>query len=439
MNDRSTRLTLAFVSLLGAACAQTTAIRIAPAPVLAPVADHHLHLLSPAAAELRTPPLLSGIQLPADVAQLVRARELRSHDQKGVAELYTDDALFFRGGTTGWARGREAVAGYVRWTISDTPYHLKPTIYSGDASPVRVAGYFVEADGTDRPFGFFLLVLARSGTEWRIASETFIYQPPTFETPTTADQLVAQLDAAGIRKGLVLSNAYYYDAVRPEPVPQEYEKVRAENDWTAREVAKASDRLVAFCSFNPLRDYALKELDRCAASGRFKGLKLHFNAAQLDFRSASELEKVRRVMLAANRLRMPMVIHVRSKPDYGRADAEALLRELVAAAPDVPIQIAHLWGGESFSSGALAVYAERIEAGDPVTKNLFFDISGLPHYAQPEEIAEIVRRIRQIGTSRILYGSDDTPAKALEALRKTLPLTDAEFRDIADNVAPYLR
>ena len=73
-----------------------------------------------------------------------------------------------------------------------------------------------------------------------------------------------------------------------------------------------------------------------------------------------------------------------------------------------------------------------------MTKNLYFDISGLPHYAQPEEIAEIVQRIRQIGTSRILYGSDDTPAKAVEALRKTLPLTDAELRDIADNVAPYL-
>ena len=105
---------------------------------------------------------------------------------------------------------------------------------------------------------------------------------------------------------------------------------------------------------------------------------------------------------------------------------------------DVPIQIAHLWGGESFSGGALAFYADMVAAGDPVTRNLYFDISGLPHYARPEEMEEIVRRIRQIGTARILYGSDATPAEAVEALQTTLPLTEAEFRDIADNVAPYL-
>lgn len=301
-------------------------------PAFAPRADHHLHLLSPAAATLRTPPLLTAIELPADVSKLVRERERRWRDQKGLAELYTDDALFFRGGTTGWARGRDAVAGYARWTISDTPYQLKPTTYSGDSSSGRVAGYFVEADGSDSHFGFFMLVLARTSAGWKIAAETYVYQPPVFEKPTTAEQLVAQLDAAGLRKGVVLSNAYYYDAVRPEPVPQEYEKVRTENDWTAQEVAKIGDRVVAFCSFNPLRDYALKELERCAASGRFKGLKLNFNAAQLDFRNAEQIERVRAVMRSANGCRMPMVIHVRSTPEYGRADAEVFLRQLVAAA-----------------------------------------------------------------------------------------------------------
>lgn len=443
MNLRSLKVVTTVAALLGAAgCAQTTSLPAAASaaakPRFAPVADHHLHVLSPAAAELRTPPLLPAIELPADVAKLVREREIRWHDQQRLTELYTEDALYFRGGTTGWARGREAAAGYVRWTISDTPYHVKPTTYSGDASSARLAGYFVEADGTDRPFGFFLFVLARSGDTWRIAAETYVHQPPVFEKPGTAEQLVAQLDAAGIRKGVVLSNAYYFDSVRPEPVPHEYDKIRAENDWTAREVAKAGDRLVAFCSFNPLRDYALAELDRCAAGRRFRGLKLHFNAAQLDFRNAEQVEKVRRVMHAANGHGMPMVIHVRSLPDYGRDDAEVFLRRLVASAPDVPIQVAHLWGGENVSSGALAVYAEAVAAGDPATKNLYFDLSGLPHYARAEEIAELVRRIRQIGTARLLYGSDDTPADAVEALRTTLPLTDAEWRDIADNVAPYL-
>jgi predicted TIM-barrel fold metal-dependent hydrolase len=406
-----------------------------------PLVDHHLHLLSPAGAALATPPLLPEIKLPEELARFVSERMRRWHDQNGLAELYTEDAIYSRGGTVGWVRGRRAVAGYVRWTISDTPYYIKPTMYNLDRSSANVAGYFVEADGSDRHFGLFIfsLIKAPDGV-WRCAAETYRYQgAPQFETPYTAKQLVAQLDAVGIRRGVVLSDAYYFDAVRPEPVPDEYNKVRAENDWTATQVAQFPARLVAFCSFNPLRDYALAELDRCASSGRFKGLKLHFNAAQLDFQSPEQVEKVRRVMESANKYRLPMIIHVRSKPTYGREDAEVFLHRLIAAAPDVPIQIAHLWGGENFSSSALAVYADAVAAHDPVTKNLYFDISGAWSYGKPEEMKEIVGRIRQIGIGRILYGSDGPPTEAWNAFRNKLPLTDEEFRVIASNVAPYMR
>lgn len=406
-----------------------------------PLVDHHLHLLSPAGAALATPPLLPEIKLPEELARFVRERNKRWHEQNGLADLYTEDAIYFRGGTTGWVRGRSAVAGYVRWTISDTPYYIKPTTYNLDGSSARVAGYFVEADGSNRHFGFFIfsLIKAPDGV-WRCAAETYVYQgAPQFETPYTAKQLIANMDAVGIRRGVVLSDAYYFDSVRPEPVPDEYNKVRAENDWTATQVAQFPDRLVAFCSFNPLRDYALAELDRCASSGRFKGLKLHFNAAQLDFQSPEQVAKVRRVMAAANKYRLPIIIHVRSKPTYGREDAEVFLHQIVAAAPDVPIQIAHLWGGENFSSSALAVYANAVVAHDPVTKNLYFDISGAWRYGKPAEMPEIVARIRQIGIGRILYGSDEPPAEAWKAFRQKLPLTEEEFRAIASNVAPYMQ
>jgi predicted TIM-barrel fold metal-dependent hydrolase len=408
---------------------------------IVPVVDHHLHLLSPAGAALATPPVLTTIGLPEELAQFVRERTRRWNDQKGLAELYTEDAIYFRGGTVGWVHGRKAVAGYVRWTISDRPYYIKPTTYNLSGSSATVAGYFTDADGTDYRFGFFVFTLTKAPDGvWKSAAEIYIHQEGTkFEQPYTARQLVAQLDAVGIRRGVVLSDAYYFDAVRPEPVPDEYSKVRAENDWTADQVAQFPDRLVAFCSFNPLRDYALAELDRCASSGRFKGLKLHFNAAQLDFQSPEQVAKVRHVMAAANKYRLPMIIHVRSKPTYGREDAEVFLHQLVAAAPDVPIQIAHLWGGENFSASALAVYADAITAGDPATKNLYFDISGAWVYAKATEMPEIIRRIRQIGIGRILYGSDGPPNESWKAFRSKVPLTEDEFRVIANNVAPYMR
>jgi predicted TIM-barrel fold metal-dependent hydrolase len=405
-----------------------------------PRVDHHLHLLSPAGATLATPPLLPETALPEGLERLVRARTRAWNDQKALTEIYTEDALYFRGGTAGWAQGRSAAAGYARWTISDTPYRIKPVAYNIDGASARISGYFVEADGTDRPFGPFLLAAVRGADGvWRIAAEQHVYQgAPQFSSPRTAAQLVAEMDAAGVARGAVLSDAYYFDSVRPEPVPDEYAKVRAENDWTAVQVAQFPDRLLAFCSFNPLRDYALPELERCAADGRFRGLKLHFNAAQLKFGEPGQVARVRRVMRAANRHRLPMVIHVRPGATYGREEAEAFLRHLVTAAPDVPIQIAHLWGGETYSAEALAVYARAAAARDPAVRNLYFDISGAAHYARPEDMPQIAAFIRQIGIDRILFGSDAPIAETWQALMTKLPLTEEEVRTIAGNVAPYM-
>ncbi|HEX2572475.1 MAG TPA: amidohydrolase family protein [Polyangia bacterium] len=250
------------------------------------------------------------------------------------------------------------------------------------------------------------------------------------------------LDRAGIRRAVVLSDAYYFGTARGRPLSDEAGQVRAENDWTAAQVGEFPERLVAFCSFNPLKDYAMAELDRCASSGRFRGLKLHFGGAQLDFDDAEQVAKVRRVMEAANRLRLPMIIHVRSSGKWGREHAEIFLHQLVAAAPDVPITVAHLWGGENYSESALAYFADAVSAGHRATKNLYFDVAECWLFGGPREREAMVRRMRQIGLGRILYGSDAGKAEPREswaAFAQKMPLTDGELRAIAGNVAPYLR
>src|SRR5215475_15163662 len=62
----------------------------------------------------------------------------------------------------------------------------------------------------------------------------------------TASELVAYLDAAGIRRALVLSVAYQFANPNRPAVEDEYTKVRAENDWTSRQVARFPDRLRGF-------------------------------------------------------------------------------------------------------------------------------------------------------------------------------------------------
>src|SRR5262245_27746881 len=93
----------------------------------------------------------------------------------------------------------------------------------------------------------------------------------------SARNLVELLDAAGIKRALVLSMAYTWGKASRAPVENEYEQVKAENDWTAQQVAQYPDRLRAFCSFNPLKSYALEELERCSKNPQLHyGLKLHF-------------------------------------------------------------------------------------------------------------------------------------------------------------------
>jgi predicted TIM-barrel fold metal-dependent hydrolase len=262
----------------------------------------------------------------------------------------------------------------------------------------------------------------------------------------TAEQLVAELDAAGIRQGVVLSVAYWFGSQNLAPIDNEYAKVRAENDWTMQQARRFPARLVPFCSVNPLRDYAREEINRCATQLMVKGLKLHFNGSGVDVLNFRHAETVRRVFQAVNERRLAMVVHVRDDlAVYGREHAEKFL-DLLSAARDVPVQVAHLWGGEGFSNAALATYASAVSNGDARTKNLYFDVADIARFVVRSEASRriAVQHIRAIGPDRILWGSDMAPPgpraqQAWTAFRATLSLTENEVRTIASNVAPYLQ
>jgi uncharacterized protein len=257
--------------------------------------------------------------------------------------------------------------------------------------------------------------------------------------------------AAGIKRAVILSTAYIWSQPRRK-VENDYEKVKADNDWTGEQVALYPDRLVGFCSVSPVRDYALEELARCAKDPHFRGLKLHFGNSVVDYHNPQQVEEVRRVFAAANSYRMPIVVHMRAtiseKLAYGADEARIFLNEILPAAPDVPVQIAHLAGAGGYDDPlvdqALAVFVAAIANGDPRTKRLWFDVATVAtSNMTPAQAMLIATRIRQLGVQRILYGSDaatpgNTPREGWAAFRK-LPLSTAEFRTIANNVPPYMR
>jgi predicted TIM-barrel fold metal-dependent hydrolase len=160
---------------------------------------------------------------------------------------------------------------------------------------------------------------------------------------------------------------------------------------------------------------------------------------------------VQQVFRAANRHGMAIVVHlhpsVTAKRAYGTNFARIFLTEAIPAAPNVPIQIAHLTSSGDFYepavSDALDVFVKAIADHDPRMKNVYFDMSGISGMAEPERAARIAARIRQLGIGRILFGSDgavngNSPLVTWRNFHK-LPLTDHEFRVIEADIPPYMR
>ena len=152
-----------------------------------------------------------------------------------------------------------------------------------------------------------------------------------------AAKLITLLDAAGIRRALVLSIAYQFGSPNTPPIEHEYESVKAENDWTSAQVARFPDRLRGFCGVNPLKDYAVDEIARCAGDPSLRfGLKLHFGNSDVDLDDPQHVDRLRRVFRAADEHRMALAVHMRAsvtrKRPYGRNEAAVFLNDVLPAA-----------------------------------------------------------------------------------------------------------
>jgi predicted TIM-barrel fold metal-dependent hydrolase len=149
---------------------------------------------------------------------------------------------------------------------------------------------------------------------------------------------------------------------------------------------------------------------------------------------------------------MAIVVHARStiskNRPYGAKQARIFIEQLLPEAPDITVQIAHLAGSGGYDDPtvdeALGVYIEYIGKKDARMKNVYFDVSGVAGPGDWKSHAtQIVKRMREIGLERLVYGSDapvpgNLPKEAYQRWRE-LPLTEAEFTRVEKNVAPYFR
>ncbi len=431
-------------------CADRSAAQKGPP---SPVGNYHAHLVSESSAKLLVVPPLPSVELPSEVDRVIRdwERATRSADAPALAALFTEDGLMSQ--PTGWIRGREAIRS-AAGDFGPADLRVRPHQAAVEDSVATVTGSLSDASlSTPRDVARVTFTLRRRNGSWLIASFIRANRPAPTATsgaPFTAVQLIEQLDSARIQRALVLSVAYWFgSALMPGaeklPIADEYARVRAENDWVASEAAKFPNRLIAFCSFHPLKSYAVEEVERCGKHAGIHGIKLHLANSGVDLRKPEDVQQLRRVFRAANEQRLPIVAHIRPRlRPYGKEDAEIFLREVLPEAPNVPIQIAHLagWGGyDEAADEAAAVFADAIAKKDPATKNLYFDITTIVFPGTPaDDRRRIAQRIRQLGVRRVVYGSDlGDPRQGWADVLRNLPLTESEFAIIARNATPYLR
>ena len=262
--------------------------------------------------------------------------------------------------------------------------------------------------------------------------------------------LVRELDAAGIERAVVLSVGYSFADER-KALSDPDRLTREQNDWTSAEVSRNATRLIGFCSANPMREAALQELERCLGLPGMVGIKLHLGNGGISLRDPAHVTLLQAVFALAQRKRAPVLVHMRARggANYGAPDAQIFLDEVVPRAPDIEIVVAHFGAsGPGYAPQAgevMGVFAAAAERKDPRMRNLLFDVATtVTDDISAEDAATVAKIIRQVGTRRVLYGSDLSPPggsirQGWEIFRTKVPLTAAEIQQIASNRTRFVR
>ncbi len=223
--------------------------------------------------------------------------------------------------------------------------------------------------------------------------EVYLSQDRTFATMyshpqakmTTAEGLIASMDKAGIERSVVLNIGWTAQNLCIET-----------NDYIMKSVQRYPDRLVGFCSINPLDEGAADEVQRCAREG-LKGVgELHPDVQGYDLGDERVLTPV---MEAAKRHGMIILTHASEPvghlyPGKGKV-SPAVLYRFISQFPEHTIVCAH-WGG------GLPFYALMPEVAKAL-KNVYFDSAASPFLYRPEVFLKVMDLV---GVEKILFGTD---------------------------------
>ncbi len=232
-----------------------------------------------------------------------------------------------------------------------------------------------------------------------------------------------------------------------------YERIKKENDYLWMTSQKHPDRIRPFFTIDPLKNYALDELKRCAERSPDSGLKLHFNASQVYLTEPSHLAAVKPIFQQAAEKKLPILLHFdNSHPKFGEPDVKLLVDSILHDLPALKISIAHFGTSGGFNEKTKRVLNAFVDLYEikriPSRHQLFFDISavaldkdsdGVPKLSE-KEFEELNAYIHQLGVEKIIFGTD-YPLYTTEAyhaiLKNKLDLTEEELSVVQQNTLLY--
>lgn len=195
------------------------------------------------------------------------------------------------------------------------------------------------------------------------------------------EEMIRLADRVGIETICVLGGSLGFSYNPTEA------QTTAINDLTIELVRRRSDRLVGFCRLNARNGvrFNLREIDRCFATGGFRGIKL---AVAINARS----NRLDHIMRKAEELEAVVLHHCwyKTVQKYPNESDPSDIAHLAARFPAVKIIMPHL-------TGCLHRGVQDVRPFE----NVYVDTSGSQGVAGMVEYG-----VRHLGAGRILFGSD---------------------------------
>jgi predicted TIM-barrel fold metal-dependent hydrolase len=226
----------------------------------------------------------------------------------------------------------------------------------------------------------------------------------------TAEELISSMDKAQVDKSVILNIGWTTHDLTVET-----------NNYILESVARYPDRLIGFCSIQPLAyEAALEEIERCARAGARGIGELRPDIQMFDICDdqlmgpfMNTMKKHKLILLSHA---SEPVGHIYSGKGSVTPD---MLYPFITSYPDITVVLAH-WGG------GLPFYALMPEVKRALN-NVYYDSAASPYLYSPQVYDQVSQLV---GAEKILFGSDYPLLEQNRSLKEIPPQMPTEARNL---------